>query len=207
MEEKHGEHQAVQHSEEIQEHKEAKTSWEQFIEKKSNLIALLVILAAFYLRFKYMDINAGLWWDEADYVGIAKKFWLGIPHEAASWRAYGSGIFLGFFYYIGAGEWAVRFVGVVLSTLGVYSAYLFGKHFYNKFVGISAAALMSTAWIHLFWTTRISMNVYATAIWAFAAYFFWKSYEDNKSNWYMVAAAFLSSFGIFVYESIGFIYI
>ena len=187
--------------------KEQKSSWEHFLEQKSTLIAFAVILLAFYLRFKFMNVNTGLWWDEADYLGLAKKFWLGIPHEAASWRAYGSGLVLGFFYYIGAGEWMVRFVGVIISTLGVYSAYLFGKQFYNKFVGIVAAALMSAAWIDLFWSARISMNIYALTMWAFSAYFFWRGYVENRGMKYVIAAAAIAAYGIFVYESIGFIYI
>ena len=59
----------------------------QFFNKHFKLILIAVLAFALILRLKYMTVNAALWWDEADYLTIAKHYGLGLPEQAAPWRA------------------------------------------------------------------------------------------------------------------------
>ena len=52
-----------------------------FLDKNSNLILIAILIFAFILRLKYFNINSALWYDEADYLSIAKNWALGVPFE------------------------------------------------------------------------------------------------------------------------------
>ncbi|MSR86283.1 glycosyltransferase family 39 protein, partial [Candidatus Woesearchaeota archaeon] len=180
-----------------------------FFSKRENQIILGIILIALLIRlyFFFKTFNQALWWDEADYMTIAKNYGLGTPEVAAPWRARGMSLIFGIFYFLGANEIFQRLVVVTVSTLAVFMTYLIGKEFYNKKVGMIAAAILAVSWVHLFWTTRFSGEVFGMVFFGFAALFFWRGYVLDKSKWYMIASGALIAYGIFLYESVGVIFV
>jgi len=177
---------------------------DDFIEKNSFYILLAILIIAFIIRFKNIGINAAVWWDEADYLTLAKNYGLGLPEQAAPWRARMIPMFLGIFYFFGANEWFIKFIQASVSVLGIYLTFLIGKTFFNKKVGLITALMLTVYHESIFWTARISMGTYAIVIWALIAYLFWKGYP-NCNKKYLLIAGGLYSFGIYAYDTIGFL--
>lgn len=50
-----------------------------FFSDKYNLMLLGVLLLALILGLMYFTINKALWWDEAEYLSIAKHWAFGVP--------------------------------------------------------------------------------------------------------------------------------
>ncbi|MBI5797834.1 glycosyltransferase family 39 protein [Candidatus Woesearchaeota archaeon] len=176
-----------------------------FLKERENQIFLGVIIAALAIRlyFFFHTYNQALWWDEADYMSIAKHYGFGAPEVAAPWRARGMSLIFGVFYWFGANEIFQRLVVVAVSTSAVFLTYILGKEMYNKKIGIIAAAILAVSWIHLFWTTRFSGEIFGMVFFTLAALCFWQGYVLNKSKWYMIACGALIAYGIFLYESVG----
>lgn len=177
-----------------------------FSDKYNILFVSVLILAAairIFLFLKYQ--NQPLWWDEADYVGIAKAIALGISDQAAAHRARGMAIIYSLFYLINWGEIGVKILQLVISVAGIAMTYVFGKKFFSKNVALVAMIFMSVLWVHLFWSLRISLGIVSMLIWLIAGYFFWKGFEEKGKWWHLALSFGLIGFGIFAYESVGFI--
>ena len=177
--------------------------------KRENQIFFLIILLALAIRlyFFFRTYNQALWWDEADYMSIAKHYGYGAAEVAAPWRARGMSLLFGILYFFGANEIFQRLVVVAFSLGAVILTYFLGKELYSKKVALVAAAIMSLSLVHLFWTTRFSGEVFGLVFFGLAALFFWKGYVKDKSKWYMVASGVLIGYGIFLYESVGVFFI
>lgn len=179
---------------------------EHFVIKRHKLILLAILAFAFIIRLKYLTINTALWWDEADYITLAKHYGLGLPQQAAPWRARAIPMLLGIFFWLGANEWFIRLLEAIVSVVGVFLTYKIGEMF-SKRIGLIAALGMAVYFEFLFWTARIAMDIYATAIGAAAIWLFWKGYVEKKGWRYMAGAGALLGFGIFGYESTGFMFL
>lgn len=186
-----------------------KEKGKQFLKQRENQIFLLVLILALGIRiyFFFRTYNQALWWDEADYMSLAKNYAFGTPELAAPWRARGMSVIFGILYYFGANEIFQRLVVVSVSTCAIALTYILGKEMYNKKTGIIAAAILGVSWIHLFWTTRFSGEIFGMVFFGFAALFFWRGYVLRKSKWYMIVSGALIAYGIFLYESVGVIFI
>jgi len=172
---------------------------------KYYLVGILVL--AFIIRL-YMFVKfhaAGVWWDEADYLALSRNFALGTPEQAPPYRAWGIAILYTPLYWLGLGEYTFKFLEIIFSVLGVYLTYLIGKEFFGKRVGLIAAFGMSTYWVHLFWTAKISMGVIGMLCSCGAALFFYRGYIKNEGKKYLIYAGALIGYGIILYESVGFI--
>lgn len=159
------------------------------------------------MYFFLQTYNQALWWDEADYMSIAKHYGLGTPEVAAPWRARGMSLIFGIFYFLGANEIFQRLVVIAFSVAAVWITYIIGKEFFDKKIALISSAFMSYLWIHLFWGMRFSGETFALVFYCLAAYFFWKGYVKNKSKWYLIVSGLLIGYGIFLYESVGAIFI
>lgn len=176
-----------------------------FLYNKWHLILIAILIFAAYLRFKNMNVNAALWWDEADYLGLAKHYGLGTPIDTAPWRARGMAFIWAVFYWLGANETVIRILIQLASLGGVYMCYLLGRDLANKKVGLVAAFMMSVFWVHLFWSARIEMAMHGMLVWSLSAWLFWKGYVKNGKTWHLALAAGLAAYGMFMYSAVGFI--
>ncbi|MDP3728621.1 MAG: glycosyltransferase family 39 protein [bacterium] len=186
-----------------------KNKVKHFLSQRENQIFLGIFIFALALRlyFFFQTYNQALWWDEADYMSIAKHYGLGTPEVAAPWRARGMSLIFGIFYFFGANEIFQRLVVIAFSVAAVWITYILGKEFFDKKVALIASCFMSVLWIHLFWSMRFSGEIFALVFYCLAAYFFWKGYVKNGSKWYMIFSGLLIGYGIFLYESVGAIFI
>lgn len=178
-----------------------------FFYQHFKLILFITLLFALIIRLKYMTVNAALWWDEADYMSLAKHYGLGLPEQAAPWRSRALSMVLGIFYFFGANEWFMRVLWTLASVAGVYMTYKIGKQLYNKLIGLIAAIGLAVYFEFIFWTVRFSADVFVLLIWTSIAYLFWKGYVQKQGNKYLYIAAALLGFGVFAYESLAFLFL
>ena len=155
---------------------------ENFLRDKYNLMFLGVLLIAFVIRFYYFiyTYNQPLWWDEAEYMSMAKNILYGIPFDFNPQRPILFPLLISLFLWIGEG--AVRFFIVFLPSIGiVVMTYLLGKEFYDKKIGLIASLIMAVFWSILFDSTRIHADVIGLFFSLMGIYFFWKGYISGKS--------------------------
>src|SRR3989344_3270111 len=155
---------------------------ERFLRDKYNLMFLGVILIAFIIRFYYFiqTYNQPLWWDEAEYMSMAKNILYGIPFDFNPQRPILFPLLISLFLWLGEG--AVRFFISFLPSLGiVIVTYLLGREIYNKEVGLIASFIMAVFWSLLFDTTRIHADVLGLFFSLLGVYLFWNGYLIKKS--------------------------
>ncbi len=158
----------------------------KWFEIRENQIFLGILIFAFALRLYYFFItqNQTVWWDEAEYLNMAKNFaskyladwWPGRPILISL-------IFAGM-YKIGLGEISFRFVGVLFSIFGVALTYFIVKDLYDKKTALLTTLFMSVFWMHLFYTARILVDVPSVTMWTLVLFLFWRSIKTNKLKWY-----------------------
>jgi len=156
---------------------------ENFLRDKNNLMFLGVLLVAFVIRLYYFVYTNGqtLWWDESEYMSMAKNIFYGIPYEFNPQRPILFPLLIGFFLLMG--ENFVKFFISFLPSIGVVIlTYLLGKEIYNKKIGLIASFIMSVFWISIFNATRIHADTLALLFSLLGIYFFWKGYISNKSE-------------------------
>ena len=176
-----------------------------FIVQKHRLILLAILAFAFIIRLKYMTINAAVWWDEADYLTLAKHYAFGLPEQAAPWRARAIPMLWALFYKLGANEWFIRFFNQFIAIGAVLVTYLIGKEFYNKAIGLLASLFMAVYFEHLFWSARLSADIYSLVLFGLAALFFYKGYVKDEGKKYLYAVGAIYGAGIYAYDGIGFL--
>ena len=155
---------------------------EGFLRNKYNLMFLGIILIAFVIRLYYFiyTYNQPLWWDEAEYMSMAKNMLYGIPYDFNPQRPVLFPLLISLFIWIGEG--AVRFFISFLPSLGVVvMTYLLGKEFYDKKVGLIASLVISVCWVLLFNATRIHADTISLFFSLLGIYFFWRGYSIKKN--------------------------
>src|SRR3989338_1345845 len=180
---------------------------QNFLYENSNFILAFILIFALVLRLKYLTINSALWFDEAEYLAMAKNWAFGIPFNIPEVRPVLLPFFAFIFYKIGVSpEMPLRIIELIFSIGGVYFAYLLGKEMYEKRVGLLFAFFMSIFYLNLLFTTRILTDMPTTALWTLAAYLFWK-WSKNKSSIYLNLTGLIIGLGILMRFPFGLILI
>jgi 4-amino-4-deoxy-L-arabinose transferase-like glycosyltransferase len=157
-----------------------------FFSDKYHILLIAILVLGFILRLKYLTINSALWWDEAEYLNIAKNWVFNIPLDINPQRPILFPAIIAFFYKLGANEAVIRFFVELIPSLGaVLMTYLLGKEFYNKKIGIIASLIMSVFWLLIFNTARVHTDALALLFNLLAIYFFWKGYIKQQSRTYI----------------------
>ena len=166
---------------------------ESFLRDKYNLMFLGVILIAFVIRLYYFiyTYNQPLWWDEAEYMSMAKNLLYGIPYDFNPQRPILFPLLMSLFLW--ASEGAVRFFIVFLPSLGVVVlTYLLGKELYDKKIGLISAFFMSVFYLLLFFTYRLLVDLHSLAFFTFSAFLFYRYFKTNSVKSLYLAAVVIS---------------
>jgi 4-amino-4-deoxy-L-arabinose transferase-like glycosyltransferase len=155
----------------------------KFLSNKYNWYLIGILLFALILRLLYLTINKSLWWDEAEYLSIAKYWAFGVKVTISILRAIYLPAFFAFLYKLGANELTFRILEVIISLGAVYGTYLLGKEMYNEKVGLISSFIMSFFWLSLFYTARIMVDIPVLTFSIFTLYFFWVGYVNKKSKY------------------------
>jgi uncharacterized membrane protein len=159
------------------------------LEKYAFAAVIVLMIAGFILRVYRVDFLS-LWTDEFIIPDQAAGVFQGksiLSHHD------NNGIFLTAlvvlsYKILGITDFAARFVSVVLGTLVIPAVYYLGKILFNRFVGLTAAALATVSVYSVYWS-RIGRN-YASfeLFYILLIIVFWFMIEGNRSattaNWF-----------------------
>jgi len=187
--------------------KERKDKIKNWFKNPYNLALFGILILAIAIRlyfFTYTNIQA-LWWDEAEYGLRAKSIAFSTPITGwAAEREIIVPLFFALLLKLGGTETLLRFVQILVSMLTVFMTYLTISEISNKKIGLIASFAMSVFWLHLFFTARVLLYLWAPLFYLLIIYFFYTGYiQDNKRN--LIIFGIVASIGLQVYFSIGFL--
>jgi len=156
----------------------------QFLKIRENQFLVFLMVFTIIIRLYYFIKlgNQPIWWDEGDYLSIAKVWALGL--DKPEWWGLFTGmrpLFMPLVWAammkIGLNELTIRFFTLFLpSVLTVYLVYAVGKDLYHKKIGLIAGFIMSVYWVHLFYTFRLLTDIPALCLGMLTIYFFYSKY-------------------------------
>jgi 4-amino-4-deoxy-L-arabinose transferase-like glycosyltransferase len=167
---------------------------------RSFIIVLFLVMIAVRIYYFITTMNQAVWWDEGDYLNIARLWAFGSP----SWdinplRPLLFPFIVAGLYKLGATEIVIRLIPFLSSIVAIILTYYIGKEMYNKQVGLIAAFMLSFFWSFLFFSYRMLVDVPVAMLWLLALLFFIRGYEQKKQKylWFflpIVVLAFLTKF-------------
>ena len=171
------------------------------------ILFLIILVAALGIRFYYFNLtkNAPVWWDGAEYLVRAKSFAFGTPITGwAPERELIVPIIFSLIYIIGLGEVSIRLLQLLISVGTIAMTYFLFSTISSKKIALYATFGMAFFWLHIFFTQRILLYLWAPLIFLSVIYFFYKGYiKGNKK--YLVAFSILAAIGLMTYFSTGFL--
>lgn len=162
---------------------------------KDNYQFISIILGVFilivYLYYFFKLGNQPIWWDEGDYLAIAKVWALNM--EKPEWWQHFTGmrpLFLpflwSFIFKIGIGETGLRFFSELLPALfSIFLIFLLGKEMFNKKVGLIAMSFVAFNWVFMFYSFRLLTDAPTTFFGILCLTLFWVGYEKNNKNYFL----------------------
>jgi len=162
---------------------EKKRTIRRWLSNKYNLYFLGILLFALVIRLYYfsMTLNQPLWWDEAEYMNMARAWAFNLDYEFLSVRPVLFPLITALFFKIVYSEFLPRFFMMILSMISVVGMYYLGKEIYDERVGLISALLTSVFYVNLFYTSRLLVEIPSFVFFIFSALFFYK-YFQTKSN-------------------------
>lgn len=169
---------------------------------------ILLIILKFYWFFQTLE--QPLWWDEADYMNMAKAYiGKGDYWKYNTWFT-GSDVVrpillpatISLILLAGLSETAVRFFVLLCSIISVPLIYGVGKLFFDKKTALFSSIILGTFWSFNFYTYRILVELPLVMLWLLTIYTFFYAYFNNK-NWkyFVVAGIFLAFSFLMKYSS------
>ncbi len=158
-----------------------------------NLALVLIIIFAFAIRLYFFINTSGqtIWFDEAEYMSLAKKWAFGVPYDANPQRPPLFQFISALAFIIGLGEAFIKFAFVLIpSTFLVFAVYLLGKEMYGKKIGIIAALLTSVSWTLLFWGARVQPDFFSMVFQILSLWLIWKYWKNPKTKLIALSASF-----------------
>lgn len=157
------------------------------MEKKSIIIISLIILLALLIRVYLfiLTINQSLWWDEAEYLNIARTFATGIslPNLGIVRPILLSLIIFPFYYLTSIFmntvnsllivEIISRGIILIFSFFAILGTFMCGKELYGKSVGFFSAFFITVFSLMLYLETKIMTDIPSFTFFIFGIYFFY----------------------------------
>ena len=173
---------------------------------KRNYLFVGIILFAIIIRIYYFILTNGqvLWWDEAEYLNIAKRWAFGTDYAFGPVRPILFSAITAVFLKITSTEFLPRFFILILSVSSVIGIYYLGKELYEKNVGLIAAFIMSIFYLNLFFTYRLLVDLPSLTFFILSSLFFYKYFKYN-SNKMLYIASVLVAVGTLFKLSTGFL--
>ncbi len=165
-------------------------SW---LSNKYNLCFLAVFVLAFALRLYYLILtkNQALWWDEAEYLNMAKHWAFDMPYDLNPQRPPLFPLLAAAIFWLGGSVFTVKFfLSLLPSLLIVFVTYLIAGELYDKKTALVASAFMAVFWLAIFNTIRSHTDLLAMLFGSLAIYLAWK-YAEKQKNWMIVLAGLL----------------
>ncbi len=157
---------------------------------KENHILISILLIALIIRiYFYIQLgNQPQWWDESEYLNMARAWAFNIPYQFHPVRPVLFSLITAGLFKVFEGEFLPRAFVFAISMLSIYAMYLFGKETFNKNVGLVAAFLMAVNYLNLFYTFRLLADIPTLTFFTLSAYYFWKYFKSGHPGAIYMAA-------------------
>lgn len=156
----------------------------KWIKNPYNFAIVAILIFAAIIRIYYFNLTKGqpLWWDEAEYMNMARAWAFGIDYKFIPVRPVLLSLITAIFFRISYEEFLPRIFIFVLSIASIYGMYIFGSEVYNKKIGLLVSFFTSVFYLHLFHTYRLLVDLPSFAFFTFGAFFFYKYLKDDKNT-------------------------
>jgi len=162
---------------------------------RSFIIAIFLIMLAIRIYYLIVTWNQPVWWDEGDYLNIARMWAFGTPQwDINPLRPLLFPAILAILFKLHAPEFIMRLIPLLSSILAIILTYLIGKELYNKQIGLMAAFMLSFFWSFLFFSYRILVDVPVATLWLLSLWLFIMGYEHKKKSalWLFIPAIIIT---------------
>lgn len=167
-------------------------SIKEWLKDKNNILILGVFISVIIIRFYYFWITKSqpLWWDEAEYMSVAKDFAgiMDFPYHFALNRFPGFSLLASVFYMIGINNEIILrfFLAFIPSLIVIFLIYLIMKEMYSdKKIAIISVAILTLLWEHVFYSNRFHTENFSL-IFGFLAIFVLFRVYIKKQNFYFI---------------------
>lgn len=162
---------------------------------RHNLAFFLIIVLAVVVRL-YFFVKVGnqpVWWDESEYLNMAKSWALGVDYlRYDAVRPVLFSLVTAILFKISLTEFLPRLFLLILSVASVAGVYYLGKELYDEKVGLLASFFASVFYLNLFFTYRLLVDMPSLAFSVFGILFFYKYFKYKSSKALYIAAALIS---------------
>ncbi len=161
----------------LEKRKEKIINW---LKNPYNLTFLFILVFAFAIRLYFFILtkNQPLWWDEAEYMNMAKAWAFGLDYQFLPIRAILFSLMSAlFFKIINNGDTVLMLLRIfmfLLSIACVIGIYYLGKEVYNKRVGLLSCFFMSVFCLNLFFTYRLLVDICSLRFFRFSQFLCYK---------------------------------
>ena len=172
-----------------------------------NLAFFLIILATIAIRLYFFILtkNQPVWWDESEYLNMAKSWAFGNEYKFYDpVRPILFSLVSAVFFKISNTEFLPRIFMLILSIFSVVGVYFLGKELYNKKIGLLSAFFSSFFYLNLFFTYRLQVDMPSLTFFLFSVFFFYK-YFKTKSKKSLYLASALIAIGTLFKQSTAFV--
>jgi 4-amino-4-deoxy-L-arabinose transferase-like glycosyltransferase len=156
----------------------------KWIKNPYNATFIALILFTIIIRIYYFVTvgNQPLWWDEAEYLNMARRWAFGMDYPFHAVRPVLFSLITAMFFKIVHAEFLPRLLILIFSIASVAGVYLLGKEFFNKKIGLLSSFFMSIFYLNLFFTYRLLVDLPSLVFFTFSAYFFLKYFKNNSKK-------------------------
>ena len=144
---------------------------------------ILIVFLAIKIYYFSLTYNQPLWWDEADYMNMART-WIGssVSWPASPVRPVLLPFIASIFMFLGLGEVSTRLFVLLSSIASIILMYSIGKLFFNKKIALIASFILGIFWSFNFYSFRILTDIPVAMLWLATIYTFFNAYFKDK-NW------------------------
>tara|TARA_Y100000310_G_scaffold336995_1_gene422954 strand:- start:12861 stop:14411 length:1551 start_codon:yes stop_codon:yes gene_type:complete len=150
----------------------------------SVILLIAGILLAIRLYYFFLTVNQPVWWDEGDYLNIARWWAFGSPQwDVDPLRPLLFPFLVAGLFKIGlSSEFFIRLIPFLSSIISVVLVYFIGKDLYDKKVGLTSAFMLTVFWSFLFFSFRMLVDVPVAMLWLLSLFLFIRGYEHGQKK-------------------------
>lgn len=165
-----------------------KNSFKDFISYKHNLIFIIIFVFIILLRLYYFMLtkNQPLWYDEAEYMSMAKTFAGIVNFQFNEQRLPGLPLLVALFYLIGiSNEVFIKFIVIFIPSIIVIFIFYFLilEMYSDKRIALLSTAILGVLWEHLFYSNRFHTENLALLFQFLAIFVLYKVYMKKEDLW------------------------
>ena len=139
----------------------------------SFVVVLFLVMLGIRIYYFILTRNQPVWWDEGDYLNIARLWAFGSPAwDINPLRPLLLPFIFSMLMKLGSTEIILRLIPFLMSILAIILVYYIGKDLYNREAGLIAAFMLSFFWSFTFFSYRMLVDVPVATLWLLALFLF-----------------------------------